>query len=360
VIAFKEDDTLSGNIQEIIQKFKGTNKKPPHLVWVNYCYTLPCNSSNANDSFTYLWADSSIFLLIDYKVFLNMTFGLAGINEPERAYLTIPFFCDEVDNDTINDFLLTLTTQLTLSSIIGEKDWSKLYQYYAIRYTNNDFNADPNDSEYQILKHIINGWVCVSYIIAIIGINTIICIPKFRQIIGKFFHICDKRMNILLRNDNNFITEPDEEKMYDSYFFSFLQRMVFPIMSATFICILVHDCSNRHAWFHHILPIYSLCVSLFVTLVSAAISTIYLLTQSMPNNFNIIIIILSLGLVFDVCLVIPHGFWLFIALLAYPGQILLTSLYIVPIMLLIAVGWSIILEIIDTFVTFVYYMLYLC
>jgi hypothetical protein len=46
-----------------------------------------------------------------------MTFGLAGINEPEEAFFDIPLFCDEVDNDTVNGFLLTLTTEVSLCVI---------------------------------------------------------------------------------------------------------------------------------------------------------------------------------------------------------------------------------------------------
>jgi hypothetical protein len=288
-----------------------------------------------------------------------MTFGLAGINEPERAYLTIPFFCDEVDNDTINDFLLTLTTQLTLSSIIGEKDWSKLYQYYAIRYTNNDFNADPNDSEYQILKHIINGWVCVSYIIAIIGINTIICIPKFRQKVGKFLYDWDKRVSSLL---SNFLTEPTCNE-YDNHFFSFLQGMVFPIMSAAFIYILVHDIKNldNYAWNEHVSPIPFGIISLCLVVPSAIISTLWLSNQisisEQPNSVNIsIILIFLLFVVCGVYFMILHSFWLTIALLAYPGQTLITCLYIIPISIIIAVVWNIFLEIIDTSMTLICYV----
>jgi hypothetical protein len=363
VIAFKEDDTLSGNIQEIIQKFKGTNKKPPHLVWVNYCYTLPCNSADAAN-FTYLWTDSSIFLMIDYEIFINLTFGLARIDvyTPERAFFVIPPFCNEVANSTINEDLQTLTTQLT--SIGHLTDDNDHFIYYAIKYANEyDYDEDGTNIAYRYFKDIINVWVLVSFIITVIGIHTVICIPQFRQTIGKFLQICDKRVSTLLRSDSNFSIEPDEMKEYDSYFFSLLQGMIFPIMLAVVVYILFHNFQkfDHDAWFHHILPLYSAIITPIVTVIFGLFSMIFLFNQSLPSNFNIVILFIFLFVpVWGIYLMILHGFWLFIALLAYPGQILLTSLYIVPIMLLIAVGWSIILEIIDTFVTFVYYMLYLC
>jgi hypothetical protein len=53
---------------------------------------------------------------------------------------------------------------------------------------------------------------------------------------------------------------------------------------------------------------------------------------------------------------ILHGFWLSIALLAYPGQILVTCVYIVPTLVIITIVWDIILEMIDSSMTLIHYL----
>jgi hypothetical protein len=133
----KEIISNDENLHSLLKAFFPTNQYPG--VWVEIQYyinstdddgngTIPVHPlalllSNSNISYspdyTFYWASSAVFIYFDYRFIQGLSFYLLSF-EPHFAYIVIPEFCSNINNNTIMELINDVTTWMKSYAVNGQ------------------------------------------------------------------------------------------------------------------------------------------------------------------------------------------------------------------------------------------------
>ena len=143
-------------------------------------------------------------------------------------------------------------------------------------------------------------------------------------------------------------------------FFFFIQRALFPIMviavcgtTAADICLFIkyrNTSSNNDKKFLYLFPVPVIALGFFIiNAVMVVITSVVLYCQHILVcvSCECFLVTATLLLLFGIVYPVYHGFWMIIALLAYPGRILIGSMFIVPGILVAVPTWNILIKVIE-------------
>ena len=167
--------------------------------------------------------------------------------------------------------------------------------------------------------------------------------------------------NYLKRYLQKYVPENDGQATRaesESTLLFFLQKGLYPIMAIAVITFTITDfilfSKYRHTSYKKFLSLFPIpvmavvffLVNAFLTL----ITSIVLVCQKMLGcNCECFLVTSTLLLLFGIVYLLYHGFWMIIALLAYPGRILIGSIFVIPSILVIVPTWNILIKAIKNF-----------
>ena len=136
----------------------------------------------------------------------------------------------------------------------------------------------------------------------------------------------------------------------EQLFFIFNQRVIFPMMLVAVIGATVGDiylyAKYRHDFSNKEDPLYLFPmpvitpVFMVVNSIMTIITFIILKHRIFEHIYDYILPIGTLLLLFGIVYLFYHGFWIIIALLAYPGRILIGGTFVVPAFVVIIPIWN--------------------
>ena len=91
------------NQEDLLFGFYPPNQSPSHIITVYYYITpnpyYEFNSTAAN--YTFQWVDSSTLLLMEWRLFDALSFGIAELKEYNMSIIVSPGFCDESEAEKL-------------------------------------------------------------------------------------------------------------------------------------------------------------------------------------------------------------------------------------------------------------------
>ena len=199
--------------------------------------------------------------------------------------------------------------------------------------------------DYDVAKVLIAVWLPFITFVCICVAHALMWFKGTREHLGKLVKKYVPKTNSSERSTSREVTE-DKQR-----FFFFNQRVIFPMMLLVVIGATVGDIYLYAKYRHHFsnkedsLFIFPMPVIAPVFMVVNSIMTIitFLIFKHQKIFEHISDYILTTGtllLLFGITYLFYHGFWLIIALLAYPGRILIGGTFVVPAFVVIIPIWN--------------------
>ena len=185
------------------------------------------------------------------------------------------------------------------------------------------------------LLYITFGFICVAHVL--------MWFQGSREHLGKLVKKC--------------LPETNEVTEYQQQLFFFNQRVIFPMMLLAVIGVTVGDiyiyAKYSHPFSDKEDPLFLFPMPVIVPLVIVVNSIMTIITfiilkrqKIFKHIYDYILPTGTLLLLFGITYLFYHGFWMIIALLAYPGRILIGGVFIVPAFVVIIPLWNLFMYVI--------------
>ena len=199
--------------------------------------------------------------------------------------------------------------------------------------------------DYDVAKLLIAVWLLFITFVCICVAHALMWFKGTREHLGKLVKKYVPKTNSSEKSTSIRVTE-DEQR-----FFFFNQRVIFPMMLLVVIGATVGDIYLYAKYHHHFsnkedsLFIFPMPVIAPAFMVVNSIMTIITFVIFKRQNifvhiYDYILPTGTLLLLFGITYLFYHGFWLIIALLAYPGRILIGGIFVVPAFVVIIPIWN--------------------
>ena len=205
--------------------------------------------------------------------------------------------------------------------------------------------------DYNVAKVLIAVWLLFITFGFICVAHALMWFQGSREHLGKLVKKIVPKTN---RQKSTSCKATEEEQQL----FIFNQRVIFPIMLVTVIGVTVGDiylyAKYRHLFSNKedplfLFPMPVIAPVLFAVNSIMTITTFIILKHQniFENIYEYILPTGTLFLLFGITYLLYHGFWMIVALLAYPGRILIGGIFIVPAFLVTIPIWNILITIIN-------------
>ena len=171
---------------------------------------------------------------------------------------------------------------------------------------------------------------------------------KGRKTLGKFIRKYFSKY-IPLQSDKKEDKQEDKNEDEQILFF-FLKRVFIPVATSAVLIASAYDIwlyvkfSHTSSRFLYLFPIPIVSPVFFLVNICLTITTIVLCCQEKcPNKY--LLIYTCLVPLFGTTYVCYHGFWLLVAIMTYPGRILIGAVFILPLLLVPIPPWNMLIEI---------------
>ena len=222
--------------------------------------------------------------------------------------------------------------------------------------------------DYDKVNIVITVWLIMSTLGCLIIVHVLVCSEEAQEHLGKLlksflFKYC-KSIIIINKEDSSILQLKDEK-----IFFFFIERMAFPVMLVTAVIITRFDFYLYRKYhilynderFLYLFPVPCVACGIFganlVMSVATAIKIFYWdiaeneqesidnCKDKLKHGCQKFLRFTALVLLFGIVYLFYHGFWLITALLAYPVRILISGIFIVPLMFVTIPIWNTIIKI---------------
>ena len=218
--------------------------------------------------------------------------------------------------------------------------------------------------DYDVAKVLIAVWLPFITFVWICVAHVLVWFKGTREHLGKLVKIHVPKTNSSEKSTSSEVTETNSERSTsckvtedEQHFFFFNQRVIFPMMLLAVIGVTVgdsylyakytHDFSNKEdSLYLFPMPVIAPVIIMVVNSIMTIITFIILRHQDrLEHIYDYILTTGTLLLLFGITYLFYHGFWMIIALLAYPGRILIGGVFIVPAFVVTIPIWIMILKI---------------
>lgn len=196
--------------------------------------------------------------------------------------------------------------------------------------------------EYNIAKILIAIWLPFTSVICMVAAHIVLLNESGRKTLGKFIgKYFSKYAPLRIQLDKT-----DDEQIL----FFFLKRMFIPVATSTVLLASSYDIwlylKFRHtsSRFLYLFPIPFVTPGLFLVNIFITIVTSIALCckQNCPDKY--ILIYTCLVPLFGTTYICYHGFWILIAIMIYPGRILIGAVFVIPLLLVPIPPWNMLIE----------------
>ena len=259
---------------------------------------------------------------------------------------------------------------LQLKSIGGD---DKDTQYYARKF---DEKAKDQRKLYNVAKILIAIFQPFASLISMVATQIVLSSKKVRQnlgvIIGKY--VSEKYVPLKLHEQTaekdtkkqaKYGTNSEEDRTDnqpsqgqtctdEEILFYYLGRVFIPVATIALLLVFISDCllfswyKNTTKKFLYLFPIPCIAISLFVINLFITGITAYCLRKEHANNSKVdmcILVYIFLVPVSGFPYLWFHGIWIFVALIIYPGRIIIGATFILPLLLVPIPLWNLCIEI---------------
>ena len=160
----------------------------------------------------------------------------------------------------------------------------------------------------------------------------------------------------LISRSENYDELISRSEKYELILFFFIKRGIFPVMATAVVGLTVADVcffsiavkyheTSSHISDHIFLFPWPYIAPIFILInTGLTIYTLPFMNRLKWSSCDILIT-LTLLLLFGIVYLVFHGFWIIIALLTYPGRVLISGVFVVPFLLATIPTWNLLIKI---------------
>ena len=214
--------------------------------------------------------------------------------------------------------------------------------------------------QYDVAVIVISFWLIITTSYCIIAAHCLMGHQKTRRCLGKYLKKFVQKYTSKSRKGYSSIPESENKLNDELTLFFFIERILFPMMAAAVLSLTAVDIYfflkyyNRSVRFDmnfNILFPLPLVGSHAVLINSFA--TAYTVGRLVCQNSlrccscTCFLTGFTIFLLFGIMYLFFHGFWLIIALLVYPGRILIGGIFVIPLILATIPTWNLLIKVIE-------------
>ena len=189
----------------------------------------------------------------------------------------------------------------------------------------------------------------------IIVIHYFMRFKENRKSLGKFVKRFVQKYMPTNNEEYSQISESENDEVILSFF---IKGAIFPMMATAVVGVTIvdlyffsiaakyHKTSSNIGNFLILFPLPIVAFIFFIFNIFLTRMTLRALGSLRSSSWDFLIT-LTLLLLFGIVYPVYHGFWIMIALLAYPGRILIGGVFVVPFLLATIPTWNIIMNVIE-------------
>ena len=215
-------------------------------------------------------------------------------------------------------------------------------------------------------------WLLTTTVCCIAALHYVLWFKETRNSLGRFLNkFVQKHMppnnkeyspKSMRTNNKEYspIPEPENDENYELILFFLIKRAIFPVMATATVGLTVADVyvSSITVKYHHTTsnidnffiffpwPI-AVSVSFIVNTILTCGTLLVLCYQGgiKWRSCECFVITVTFLLLFGIVYPVYHGFWIIIALLTYPGRILIGGIFVVPLLLATIPTWNLLIKV---------------
>ena len=230
-----------------------------------------------------------------------------------------------------------------------------------------------DNTEYSTTAKVIFSWLITTSFLCITAIHCLMWFPKSRKYLDEYLKRYiqkylpnpskidkkRKRYSAISDDDRKGYSEIPDDDIDESTLFFFIERILFPVMVTAAAGLTAADIyffttynsvskyTSDSSFFLFPWPFIDFVILLNTVATTCTVWILYHQNSLKCRSCRCFLTTLTLFSLFGIMSLFFHVFWMTIALLAYPGRILMGGIFVIPFLLVTIPTWNIVIKIFE-------------